>query len=361
MRRACALAVCLVFLSACQPSTPEPAALRPVAVSTTEWAEAMTERSAPGVLRATNSAEQSFKANGQVIRRAVKLGQVVQQNDVLAELDDGLIKLEVHQAQSALNSAKRQAQTAQSQWQRDQQQFKAGLIAKAQLEQTQAQHAQAQAAYQQAQSQLASVKERLGYSQLLASQDGVIAEEYVQTGENVAAGQPIYRIEGEGALEVQAYISPEWAANLEPGQIASMHWQNHSVALEVKAITPYTQAAVQSAQVRFTVKAPLQAQKGLWAGNAVEVRWHQQTSQDQQIILPATALFHAEGQPAVWLYNYDTQHVQLQPVTVQEYGRDTITISDGLDADQAVVVKGAHTLSAHERYQAVDYQPRRSE
>ena len=62
------------------------------------------------------------------------------------------------------------------------------------------------------------------------------------------------------------------------------------------------------------------------------------------IALPWTALAAKGGAPAVWIVDPAQMTVALAPVTVAEYGVDTVLVSDGVAPGAQVVADGAHLL-----------------
>jgi multidrug efflux pump subunit AcrA (membrane-fusion protein) len=73
-----------------------------------------------------------------------------------------------------------------------------------------------------------------------------------------------------------------------------------------------------------------------------------QVTEQQQgavAVVPATALFEKDGQPAVWLVDPATSAVQLRSVTVDHYEADAIVITTGLSKGDVVVTAGVQKLS----------------
>ena len=76
------------------------------------------------------------------------------------------------------------------------------------------------------------------------------------------------------------------------------------------------------------------------------------TAQGQVLLLPATALFHQGGKPAVWVVTNDGK-LELRPVTVAAYGERSISLSQGVATQDKVVVQGVHTLTVGEKVKPV--------
>jgi hypothetical protein len=68
---------------------------------------------------------------------------------------------------------------------------------------------------------------------------------------------------------------------------------------------------------------------------------HPKTS--QRVVLPWSALFKSQQQPAVWLVD-EQNKVSLQPVSDVAYGSGTVLVGQGLQAGQHVVVAGGQLL-----------------
>jgi membrane fusion protein, multidrug efflux system len=71
-------------------------------------------------------------------------------------------------------------------------------------------------------------------------------------------------------------------------------------------------------------------------------------------VVPATAIFHLDGRPAVWIVGAGDSTLQLRPVKVRSYGDRSSVITAGLKDGEVVVLAGVHTVHAGQRVQPVE-------
>ncbi|MCH3776237.1 hypothetical protein LZB28_08990, partial [Campylobacter jejuni] len=69
--------------------------------------------------------------------------------------------------------------------------------------------------------------------------------------------------------------------------------------------------------------------------------------------VPATALFHDNGEPAVWIVKPQEDTLELRRVQVLRYDARSVTLTQGVQAGERVVWQGVHAVSAGEKVRAV--------
>jgi multidrug efflux pump subunit AcrA (membrane-fusion protein) len=72
------------------------------------------------------------------------------------------------------------------------------------------------------------------------------------------------------------------------------------------------------------------------------------------IELPGTTLTALDGKPAVWVFDPKSETVDLRPVTVLNYGAESVIVSEGLQDDDLVVAAGVHTLRPGQRVRLLE-------
>ncbi|MDF6856343.1 biotin/lipoyl-binding protein, partial [Escherichia coli] len=136
-------------------------------------------------VQARYSTPLSFRVAGKGVERRVRIGDTVNQGQVLAMLDQADLRNDLANARAQLEAAEHRLVFAKQQLDRDRAQSQANLIAPAQMEQTQDAYASALAQRDSARAQAALVGDRLRYATLVADHDGVITSEDADTGQNV--------------------------------------------------------------------------------------------------------------------------------------------------------------------------------
>ena len=108
---------------------------------------------------------------------------------------------------------------------------------------------------------------------------------------------------------------------------------------DVREISP----AVNASTMTITVKVGLrQTPPAMTLGSVVNGKGPMK--QRKVFLLPWGALFELAGNPAVWVVDPRSITVSLTPVTIDRYNRDTIAVTDGLEAGQIVVSAGTQLL-----------------
>jgi membrane fusion protein, multidrug efflux system len=106
MRSATVLACLgLALLCACNKAAPPPLEMRPVRTVTAVAGSDGEPVSLTGHIRARTEESLAFRIDGRMIRRHVEVGQVVQPNDLIAELDPVPQLDALHQTQAKLAAA----------------------------------------------------------------------------------------------------------------------------------------------------------------------------------------------------------------------------------------------------------------
>jgi RND family efflux transporter MFP subunit len=216
-----------------------------------------------------------------------------------------------------------------------------GYTSKSEYDQAQAQLRSSQSSHAAAQAQLANARDMLAYTELKASADGVITERQAEAGQVVQATVPIFTLaragERDAVFDVYESLFNQELAE-QPITVALLDRPAIQAQGKVREITPTIDA--QSGTVK--VKVELQnAPAEMNLGAVVTATVHPKTR--HRVVLPWSALFKSQQQPAVWLV--DEQHtVSLQPVSDVAYGSGTVMVGQGLQAGQQVVVAGGQML-----------------
>jgi membrane fusion protein, multidrug efflux system len=313
---------------------------------------AVASSSLPGTVEAHDSTPLSFRVAGKLIERKVRLGDTVKAGQVVAVLDPADFRKNASSAQAQLDASVHNLVFAQSQLARDKAQASAGLIAAAQLEQTQNAYAAAAAQHDQAVQAAALANDQLRYTTLVADHAGSITAEDADTGQNVTAGQAVYELAWSDALDIVSDAPETLLAHLTPGSTASVTLPaapGKTYTAHVREIAPAADPQSRTYRVKLTLDHPDALVR---LGMTAEVAFDAPATPTEtaRFTLPSTALFHDGDAPAVWVVDaHDT--LTLRRVTVGHYGDATVLVTGGLQEGERVVLQGVHTVSAGEKVQ----------
>ncbi len=202
-------ALASLVLAACGEEPPEVAQqIRAIKTITVTQLATGQERRYSGIVQATDSSSLSFQVSGNVKSVAVNRGERVTEGQVLAALDAKPYELNVQAAQAELGKARAAQAEKNQEFVRQKTLYAKGWVAKAALDQASAAYDSAHSQVNYAMSQLNQAKRDLGNTKLVAPFDGLIAERSVEPFVVVSAGQKLFEINAEGAIEV-AFDIPE--------------------------------------------------------------------------------------------------------------------------------------------------------
>ncbi|WP_063713839.1 efflux RND transporter periplasmic adaptor subunit [Paraburkholderia phymatum] len=342
-------------LAAChnkEAATPAP---RPVVAVAVHADGRPLAASLPGEVQARYSTPLSFRIAGKIVERRVRLGDVVQNGQVVARLDPTDAQKNAASAAAQLDAAQHRLIYAKQQLERDRAQARENLIAQTQLEQTEDAYASAAAQRDQAQQQAALAKDQLRYTTLTADHAGVITAEQADTGQNVSAGQAVYNLAWSGDIDVVCDVPEAALASLRVGTTATVKLgalPGRTFNARVRELSPAADPQSRTYRAKLTLD---HAGADVRLGMTADIDFaHDNTAPHASLYtLPATALFHDGTQPAVWVVKSGSDELALRRVQVSQYTERTIAVSQGLSEGERVVWQGVHTVTAGEKVRVV--------
>jgi len=191
---------------------------------------------ATGVLEATKMVSVGAQVSGQVKKMYVKLGDPIKQGQLIAQIDSIRQENDLKTAEASIKNqqaqlAVKQANLAkvQSEYQRQQAMYAQDATSRAELESALASYKTAQAdilainaQIEQSRLTLATTKEDLGYTQIIAPMDGTIVAIVTEEGQTVNANQSaptIVKLAKLDTMTIKAEISEADVMKVEQGQI----------------------------------------------------------------------------------------------------------------------------------------------
>ncbi|SIT25716.1 efflux RND transporter periplasmic adaptor subunit [Achromobacter sp. MFA1 R4] len=334
-----------------QASAPAP---RPVVAMPAQADAALPAWTLPGEVQARYSTPLSFRVGGKIIERQVRLGDTVKPGQVVARLDPADAAKNAAAARAALSAAQHQLDYARQQLDRDRAQARENLIAATQLEQTRNAYASALAQRDQAAQEAALAADQLKYTTLQTDHAGVITAEEADTGQNVAAGTPVYQLAWSGDIDALCDVPENLLASLAIGQRAAVTLgplPGQTFTAVLREIAPAADPQSRTYRAKLTLESPTpEVRLGMTANISFDNR---SANGQATYTVPATALFHDGHEPAIWIVKPEADTLELRRVQVLRYDARTVTLSAGLQAGERVVWQGVHTVSAGEKVRAV--------
>ncbi|RUL62602.1 efflux RND transporter periplasmic adaptor subunit [Dyella dinghuensis] len=339
----------LLLLAACGKKAPEVDQVVPVIALPVQAVDGVSAGRFPGEIHARYEMPLSFRVAGQLTQRYVNPGDLVKKGQALAQLDPTDAGNQLAAAKAALEAAEHRLLFATQQRDRDDAQSKQNLISRLQLEQTQDAYASALAARDQAKQQFELAQNQSRYTTLIADHDGAITSRQADVGQVLAAGQAVFGFAWSGEREAYLDVPESRIDGIVVGQAAKITvpaLPGRAFDARVREISPAADPQSRTYLVKLTVDQPASL---LQLGMTADVILQSGKSSTVAISIPATALFHQNEHPAVWVVRPADTTLELRPVTIARYGERDVLIASGLQAGERVVMQGVHTVSIGEK------------
>ncbi len=337
-----AVALLAMTLAACDKkvaSTPEPRPVRAVTVERHIEGETISQT---GQIRAKDEVSLAFRIDGRVIERFVRVGDAVKAGQAVARLDPQDEQNELRTAQATLTSDQAILVDAQKTLWRQGELLKKGWTPQAQFDKAEQAFLSARSAVDAAQAQLQLAQDRLGYTLLLADAPGAVTAVGAEPGEVVRAGQMVVHRAREGGRDAVFDVAEEIIRTGPRDPVVEITLTNDpnvKATGRVREIAPQADPNTRTFQVKVGIIDPPEAMR---LGSTVTGRI--KLAAPLGVEIPATALTEAEGHPAVWVVNPQSQTVLLRRVDVLRYTPTNVVVSQGLETGDVVVTAGVQKL-----------------
>ncbi|OLU24715.1 efflux RND transporter periplasmic adaptor subunit [Pseudomonas sp. PA27(2017)] len=346
------LALSLVACSDAQ--APQPG-IRPAMVAQPQLSAEQVD-SYPGEVRARLEPELAFRIAGKVTRRLVEVGQRVDKDAPLAELDPQDVRLQLDASRAQLQSAESNLQLARAERDRYRTLQQRGMISKSLADNAENTFRAAEARLRQVRAELNVADNQAGYAVLKTPQSGVIVQRRAEVGQVVAAGQTVFVLAADGEREVLIDLPEQVIRHLAIGQeVAVELWSQpgERLAGRVRELSPAADSRSRTYAARVALQAS-EAQVELGQSARVFIA----RNGDVPLAVPLSALSAEQGQPYVWVVDPQTSTLKRTAVRVGAYGEKSVPVLDGLKASDWVVVAGVQVLLDGQQVRPVDRQNR---
>jgi membrane fusion protein (multidrug efflux system) len=345
-RLAAALLVASISLVACKGTPDANATATPVTVQLgpegIAVAQMTTLASGPilsGTLVADRTAQIRAEVPGSVLQVLRDPGAVVVAGTSLAKIDDRAISDVFLSARSGLAAAEAAADLAARELARAEKLGAAGAIAERDLENARRADLVAKTAQYDARARLAQAQKQVDATNVLTPYAGIVSERFVNPGDVVAPGAPLFVVVDPATMKLEAAIPAEQLATVRVGapvRFAVTGYPGRTFEGRIASINPA--ADPQTRQVRLSVKIP-NAGNRLVAGLFAEGRVA--ANARETLTLPAAAIDQRGLSPAVLrLRGGVTEKIEVT-LGARDQATDRLEITKGLAAGDTVLVGAA--------------------
>ena len=337
--------------SSTKPATPETKLVKAVAVAPASNADT---RSAIGEIKPRLESDLGFRVSGKIVERVAEIGSTVKKGEVLARVDDQDYRNRLASAEADVAAAEAVLVEAKAAEARIGALLAKGFTTRANHDATLKNLRSAEAKLKSANIAFAMAKDQLGYTELRAEFDGIVTATGAEAGQSVNVGQMVVRVADPQNRDAVFSIAEAAFANTpdtrHPPKVTVSLLSNPAITAigTVREIAPMADAATRTFQVKVSLE---NAAAEMRFGSSVAGR--AEIASKSVVVLPGSALFDKDGQPAVWVVTASSA-VELKPVTVARYETDRVVVSDGLAKGDLVVTAGVNRLREHEKVRILE-------
>lgn len=308
---------------------------RPVPIQLVETSGATSNLRFPGRVRAAQRADLTFNVPGQIIQLPVEEGQLIEQGELVAQLDDANYKNHMRSALAKYNKAQTDYRRVEQLWQRSQ------AVAKAEVDKQ-------RTAMDVAQAEYALAKKDFDDTRLLAPFSGVVTKRYVENFSNVQDKEPIISLQDLNNLEIVINV-PERVVRNTPKQLAgyAVFADQPELLLPVtlKSFSSDSDQQTQSYEVVVALEPGYELK--ILPGMSVDIVPKQILEGEAagQVKVPLQAIYSsADNSTGVWVVNPDTSRVRLQKVELGTVLGSEVVVTQGLVGGEQIVTAGVSQL-----------------
>ena len=334
-----ALAACNGAPEANASATPVTIQLGPEGIAVAQMTTLASGPILSGTLVADRTAQIRAEVPGSVLQVFRDPGAVVAAGTSLAKIDDRAISDVFLSARSGLAAAEAAADLAARELARAEKLAAAGAIADRDLENARRANLVATTAMFDARVRLAQAQKQVDATNVLTPYAGIVSERFVNPGDVVAPGAPLFVVVDPATMKLEAAIPAEQLATVRVGapvRFAVTGYPGRTFEGRIASINPA--ADPQTRQVRLSVRIP-NAGNRLVAGLFAEGRVA--ANAREALTLPAAAIDQRGLSPAVLrLRGGVTEKVEVT-LGARDQATDRLEITTGLAAGDTVLVGAA--------------------
>jgi HlyD family secretion protein len=283
---------------------------------------------------------------GRVAAIYVEVGDHVKAGQLLAQIDETILKPQVERLAASLEETKANAALADAEYKRAQGVESAGALSKEDIEKRRSAAVTAAAEVRVAAAQLSEYQQRLGHTSVRAPAEGVILTRSVEVGQIATPGgsNALFRLAAGSEIEMRALVAEQDLPSLAVGQSASIYMTGIDKPFKgkVRLLGAIIDPQSRLGEARITLQPDPQLRPGAFARGEVVV------GKGEKPILPQTAVQSDEKGTYVLIVNADNR-LERRDVRAAETTEQGIVIASGLTGQEKVIMTAGGFLRAGEQ------------
>lgn len=313
--------------------------VRNVILTEVEQNSSLVSNSYTGVVEEGKNVNAAFMTGGKLLSLKVKEGDRVGKGQLLATLDDTDYRIGVNQLQVQYDQMTAEKKRMDEMFSRhniapnDYEKFAAG--------------------YEQLKLQLEMAKNKLDYTRLYSPSSGFISYRYMQPGELVDAGTPIYKIVDDSSLEVTVDLPLQ--IYLKRDEITGVFGNSPNIRESIPlSIGSFIPDADNNQLYHMKLEISNKYKSELTTGMNMNVEIVMKNDEEGTSFVPSRSLFHENGEVFVWTFNENDSTISKKKVVVKDAPQSDMSVVSGLKNHEKIVSAGVKQLTEGEKVNIVE-------
>ncbi|RXS44425.1 efflux RND transporter periplasmic adaptor subunit [Idiomarina sp. 29L] len=299
--------------------------------------------SIPASVTANNNSNLSFGVSGRLLSFEYDVGDNVDANSTIAQLDKRQINASIESLKAQKKSLQATLNDEQQQLEELQSLAKTDFVAQSELRRARAAVSVAEANLSEISARLNEREVNLDYHQLKAPFNAVVAERLVNVGEWITQDQPAFRVVELENIYVDVYVAQRYLGEIDDSTEVKIANGNQLTNATIKAKVPYINPNDRTFLLRLKPNKPEQLVVGAAVNAKIKLR-----SAAPELVVPQDAVIrYSDGRTSVWVIEGENNESIVRE-KLAELGQSFggwIVIESGLSEDDKVVVRGNESLT----------------
>ena len=321
--------------------------VRSVRVSTRMLELATFEEIIPitGNVSAPEDASLSAQAAGSLTYLA-EVGTQIEEGEVVARLDDRLVRAALDQARANLTSAESQANLADETLRRQEPLYQDSIISALEYEGVLTQRNQARAALAQAEATVAQAQQQLENTYVRAPFPGTVEERFMNPGEQVMPGSPVLRVVNTRNLKVVAGVPETYAADIRRGTPVTISFRAYAGG-EMQKTVSFVGSVINPRNRTFSIEIAIDNPSGVLKPAMIADLEVTRQVMMNQIVVPQTAILRDENGMSVYLAvdSPDGKVAQRRSIVLGPSYNGRTVVSSGLQGGEEIIIAGQTSVT----------------
>jgi RND family efflux transporter MFP subunit len=280
-----------------------------------------------GNVDAVDNALISPQTNGQIVKIYVTEGQYVKKGQLLAKLNDEILRNNLAQLQTSLL-------LADTMYEKQKTLYEQNVV-------SEVQYLQAKSQKETLEKNIDVIKSQIALSRITAPFSGIIDQIFKKEGEIAPPGQPMMQLVNLSKMEVTAQISENYLPDLEVGDLVSVSFPTYP-DIFVESKISFKGNVIDPVNRTFRIKVKFDNVQNKIKPNMLAVVRFKDFEAEDVLVVPTNTLSKDINGWFLFVLNQkqDKNVVEKKYVTIGISDKNNTLIKSGLSAGEQIITKG---------------------